>query len=96
MNINSDMIRLFAITVLLLTITGFTACERTGSSESSDVTNVLRTEPSVADLMESLGIQSVTDPITPPDFTLRSIDGEEVSLSQHRGSVVMLGFWTTW
>jgi peroxiredoxin len=46
--------------------------------------------------MDSMGIQPLSDPVTPPDFTLNSIEGEEVSLSQYRGKVVMLGFWATW
>ena len=31
-----------------------------------------------------------------PEFTLRSLDGVDVSLSQFRGSVVILDFWATW
>ena len=31
-----------------------------------------------------------------PDFELQGLDGESVSLSQLRGSPVMLNFWATW
>jgi peroxiredoxin len=31
-----------------------------------------------------------------PDFTLESIDGETVSLSSHRGKVVLIAFWASW
>jgi peroxiredoxin len=31
-----------------------------------------------------------------PDFTLRALSGESVSLSQYRGKVVFLNFWATW
>ena len=31
-----------------------------------------------------------------PDFTLKSLSGEEVSLSQHRGKYVLVNFWATW
>ena len=31
-----------------------------------------------------------------PDFTLQDINGETVTLSELRGSGVMLNFWTTW
>ncbi len=30
------------------------------------------------------------------DFTLRNIDGNEVSLSDFKGQVVVLSFWATW
>ena len=30
------------------------------------------------------------------DFTLDTIDGQEVSLSDYRGNVVMINFWATW
>jgi peroxiredoxin len=30
------------------------------------------------------------------DFTLRDINGEQVSLSQYRGKVVLMNFWATW
>ena len=31
-----------------------------------------------------------------PDFTLQSLDGDSVSLSDFRGKPVMLNFWATW
>ncbi|MFC2018761.1 peroxiredoxin family protein [Chloroflexota bacterium] len=31
-----------------------------------------------------------------PDFTLRNLDGEDVSLSDFRGKVVLLNFWASW
>lgn len=31
-----------------------------------------------------------------PDFTLRTLDGERVKLSDYRGKVVLLSFWATW
>lgn len=31
-----------------------------------------------------------------PDFTLQSLDGQQVSLSQYRGNVVLINFWVTW
>jgi cytochrome c biogenesis protein CcmG, thiol:disulfide interchange protein DsbE len=35
-------------------------------------------------------------PQTAPDFTLKSIDGQPVTLSSFRGKVVLLDFWATW
>jgi peroxiredoxin len=31
-----------------------------------------------------------------PDFTLRTLDGGEIRLSELRGQVVLLNFWATW
>ncbi|KOS66699.1 thiol-disulfide oxidoreductase [Lysinibacillus contaminans] len=33
---------------------------------------------------------------TPPDFTLTSLEGEKVTLSELRGKKVILNFWNTW
>lgn len=31
-----------------------------------------------------------------PDFTLTSLDGKRVTLSDYRGKIVLLNFWATW
>ena len=31
-----------------------------------------------------------------PDFTLKSLDGQEITLSKLKGKVVLLDFWATW
>jgi len=31
-----------------------------------------------------------------PDFSLKSFDGQEITLSQLKGKVVLLDFWATW
>lgn len=31
-----------------------------------------------------------------PDFTLMSATGEEISLSDYRGKIVVLNFWASW
>jgi thiol-disulfide isomerase/thioredoxin len=31
-----------------------------------------------------------------PDFTLKTLDGPEIALSQLKGKVVLLDFWATW
>ncbi len=33
---------------------------------------------------------------TAPDFTLKTLDGKEVSLSDYRGKVVMVNVWASW
>jgi thiol-disulfide isomerase/thioredoxin len=39
---------------------------------------------------------AVSPPLATPDFTLADMDGEQHSLSDFRGQVVMLNFWATW
>jgi thiol-disulfide isomerase/thioredoxin len=34
--------------------------------------------------------------IEAPDFTLKNLQGEEVSLSDYRGKIVLINFWATW
>lgn len=41
-------------------------------------------------------IRLVTVGDSAPDFTYRDIDGNEVSLSDHRGSYVFIDVWATW
>ena len=31
-----------------------------------------------------------------PDFTLKDLDGNDVSLSDYSGKIVVLNFWATW
>ncbi len=35
-------------------------------------------------------------PVLAPDFTVKTLDGREISLSQLKGKVVLLDFWATW
>lgn len=46
--------------------------------------------------MKSINFVAEAEPQTAPDFTLRAFDGTYTSLSQFRGKIVFLNFWTTW
>jgi thiol-disulfide isomerase/thioredoxin len=35
-------------------------------------------------------------PTSAPDFTLKTLDGQEMTLSKLKGKVVLLDFWATW
>ena len=60
----------------------------------------------VASLMLVFGIQMARKSPAPvpdrlqgqlaPDFTLRTLDGKTVKLSDYRGKAVLLNFWATW
>jgi peroxiredoxin len=48
---------------------------------------------------QKVAIQSVpanADTKPAPNFTLKTVDGEQVRLSDLRGKVVLLNFWATW
>ena len=35
-------------------------------------------------------------PVLAPDFTLKTLDGQEMTLSKLKGKIVLLDFWATW
>lgn len=42
------------------------------------------------------GFQVFKEPVKAPGFTLRNLDGEDISLSSFAGKTVLLNFWATW
>jgi peroxiredoxin len=48
------------------------------------------------DLFKKMAINRVDDNSPAPDFTLRDLNSNLVSLNRFRGSVVFLNFWATW
>lgn len=53
-------------------------------------------DPSGRRQVESLADLRLGQGDPAPDFTLETLDGDEVTLSEQRGSVVVLDFWATW
>jgi cytochrome c biogenesis protein CcmG/thiol:disulfide interchange protein DsbE len=47
-------------------------------------------------LLSHCSKEKKTSPGLAQDFTLKSLDGQEISLSQLKGKVVLLDFWATW
>ncbi len=79
-------ISIFASTFVIALIGILTFIPR---SESEDYA-------SARDLMDSMGISRVVHMVKAPDFMLSDLDGNMVRLSDYRGKVVMVNFWTTW
>ncbi|MFD1707658.1 peroxiredoxin family protein [Siminovitchia sediminis] len=50
---------------------------------------------SQADTMEQVS-EGLKEGDLPPDFTLETLDGETVSLSDYKGKKVILNFWASW
>lgn len=44
----------------------------------------------------SLGIQRFQEKKQAPSFSLKSLDGKQVSLSDFKGKPVVIVFWATW
>ncbi len=56
-----------------------------------------KVQPFLASLAESaLELQPRDNRYPVPDFSLSSLEGELVRLSDYRGSPVLLGYWATW
>jgi len=47
-------------------------------------------------VLSDLGFDLPTEEFPVPEFSLTSLSGEEVSISDYRGKVVFLNFWATW
>jgi len=97
------MTRTFKITVLILAMAAlsvvFAGCS---ASEEAEETSVETTEPAetasvAADLPEqsATGV-GVAPGQTPPEFVLPDLDGNDVSLADYKGKVVVLDLWATW
>lgn len=72
--------------VLIVGMVGWAVYDFVISSDTSQVEEA--TEEDI-DIGLKVGNQA-------PNFTLRTLDGEEVSLSDFKGERVMVNFWATW
>ena len=48
------------------------------------------------DLMASMKITRIAESPKAPDFVLKDLEGKSYRLSDLRGKVVLVNFWTTW
>jgi cytochrome oxidase Cu insertion factor (SCO1/SenC/PrrC family) len=48
------------------------------------------------DLMASMKITRIAESPKAPDFVLKDLEGKSYRLSDLRGKVVLINFWTTW
>lgn len=64
--------------------------------DSTDADNGTGTDGTVPDSVSDPGAEADDEVIMVPDFTLKDLDGNEVSLSDYRGKIVVLNFWAVW
>lgn len=55
-----------------------------------------KADQSIAELMKTVGVYHFERQVPAPQFDLKSVRGDTLSLDQFRGKVVLLSFWTTW
>jgi hypothetical protein len=67
-----------------------------GASQSRESALGPQVKSDIPYLMEAMNIRQLGTPETPPDFSLLSLEGDHIRLSQHRGKVVLVSFWATW
>jgi hypothetical protein len=98
---------IYTVIVIALLFTGISACQNSQQENSSQTSQSIKagsqTDNSadaknnyVAELVTSMNMHYFDKPVKAPEFELESVKGGRVSLSQHRGNVVLLSFWATW
>ncbi len=55
-----------------------------------------RVTPAMREILQKNDFQAAQYKTPAPDFELQDLDGKTVRLSQFRGKIVLLGFFTTW
>jgi tetratricopeptide (TPR) repeat protein len=68
--------------------------KQNGSEEGYDDLLADLKKQALAETMEKYTAEMINEPA--PDFTLTNMDGEEVSLGNMKGKVVVVDFWATW
>lgn len=89
---------------LVLTIVAGCTSNNDLEDDSNKQDTIIEPQEEVSDEDTSEGLNPIINDDTvdiaigleAPDFTLTNLNGDEVSLSDYRGNIVMLNFWATW
>ena len=53
-------------------------------------------EPALASLLKTLDLRGYTSRTMPPQFSGSTLDARQLSLTEYRGTVIVLTFWASW
>ncbi len=53
-------------------------------------------EPALTSLLKTLDLRGYTSRTVPPQFSGSTLDARQLSMTEHRGMVIVLNFWATW
>lgn len=88
------------IIVLLTAILAVTISKEFGKDETDSLAEyndgakaAAEAESNSDEISQSIGL---SEGMTAPDFTLKTLDGKEAKLSDYRGQPVLLNFWASW
>ncbi len=88
----NKLIRLIAIMSFFVapTITSYSAWAAPAAMENGEADQELDR------LLGALSLFKVSPPSRPVEFSLKDLSGDKVRISDFRGKIVFLNFWTTW
>jgi len=88
----NKLIRLIAIMSFFVapTITSYSSWAATAAMENGEADQELDR------LLGALSLFKVSPPGRPVEFSLKDLSGDEIRISDFRGKIVFLNFWTTW
>jgi len=53
-------------------------------------------QPALASLLKTLDLRGYTSRTAPPQFSGSTLDARQLSMTEYRGTVIVLNFWATW
>jgi len=53
-------------------------------------------DPALASLLKTLDLRGYTSRTAPPQVSGSTLDARQLSMTEHRGTVVVLNFWASW
>lgn len=90
---------LLLILVLAVSIT-IVGCSSETNKENAQVQDEVSKEENIVSPPEETSVEDSVPEIASgklaPNFTLKNLKGEEVSLEDYRGKLVLVNFWATW